>query len=376
MSRRQTSPLQLESRSDACCGGNKVEHVLNGGSGATTRRRSNDWSERQCHSREAVEASLRAHCRGGRVVVGYGRVPDTFSFASEVVAAGNAAIGAYSRCLSWVALNNTDGFVPKGIASMIGSRKELDALETVGMIEAVAAGEVTEATGRVSKKPDLSVSMPEDGYWLRDYLTYNIAAVEVAEIAAKNRRAGRESARRRSSDSDSQQRVQQRAEHEVDQQVNKALDRHVRSCQVKSPKIKPSVTAESESSPTAQGDETAPAGTSVSVGENDARKAGAVDQGEKVAGVRGEDAVSDLALSSEAVIAAARQELRDGISIEIAALIGCSAVMGKRLDPEAFDDSAILLRAERLVADGMRLDEAVAEARENFVAWTLPQERT
>jgi hypothetical protein len=86
--------------------------------------------------------------------------------------------------------------------------------------------------------------------------------------------------------------------------------------------------------------------------------------------------VSGTTPSRAAVIAAARREVRDGISPEMAVLIGYSAAAGERLNPEAFDDSAILLRAERLLDDGMRLGEAITEARENLVTWALPQEHT
>src|SRR4051812_28601667 len=111
--------------------------------------------------------------------MGYFRIPDTFPLELEVVAAGNAAVGAYCRCGAWVAQNGTDGFVPDTIASMIGSRKELSILERHHLLEKVVMGEFRFATGRVgTNKPDVEVVMPDNGYWLPAYLTYNITAHE------------------------------------------------------------------------------------------------------------------------------------------------------------------------------------------------------
>lgn len=81
-----------------------------------------------------------------------------------------------------------------------------------------------------------------------------------------------------------------------------------------------------------------------------------------------------MSVSPDALLAAARQVLSShlsGISNEQAVVIGYSQLIRQPLDPELFDDSALILRAERLVLDGLNVAGAVATAREEFATWNV-----
>lgn len=77
------------------------------------------------------------------------------------------------------------------------------------------------------------------------------------------------------------------------------------------------------------------------------------------------------AVTREALIEAARAELRPGLSRRQAIVIGFSALLGERLDPERFDDAALILRAERLLLEGLSVVDAVATARAEAVTWGI-----
>ena len=74
----------------------------------------------------------------------------------------------------------------------------------------------------------------------------------------------------------------------------------------------------------------------------------------------------------EELRAAAHRHYRPGISKRQAIVLGFAELTGQPLDPDAFDDSAILLRAERLLLDGVRIGEALAVARTELATWGVP----
>lgn len=76
-------------------------------------------------------------------------------------------------------------------------------------------------------------------------------------------------------------------------------------------------------------------------------------------------------ITREALVAAARRVLRPGISEHQAVVIGYAELVGVPLDPFAFDDAAIILRAERLLIDGVVVPEAVATARREMATWNV-----
>ena len=86
------------------------------------------------------------------------------------------------------------------------------------------------------------------------------------------------------------------------------------------------------------------------------------------------------AITSEALAAAARRAREraeadnGGITLEQACVIGYSELIGGPLDPYVLDDAAIILRAERLILDGLLLDPALRTAREELAtfSWSSP----
>jgi hypothetical protein len=81
------------------------------------------------------------------------------------------------------------------------------------------------------------------------------------------------------------------------------------------------------------------------------------------------------AITSEA-LAAAAQRAREraqadhaGLTAEQACVIGYSELTGEPLNPYAFDDAAVILRAERLVLDGLLLEVALGTARRELVTF-------
>ena len=61
-----------------------------------------------------------------------------------------------------------------------------------------------------------------------------------------------------------------------------------------------------------------------------------------------------------------------GITWCQAIILGFAELTGEPLDPYAFDDAAILLRAERLFQEEVAVDEALRTAREELVTWSVP----
>ena len=60
-----------------------------------------------------------------------------------------------------------------------------------------------------------------------------------------------------------------------------------------------------------------------------------------------------------------------GITPEQAVIFACAELSGSPLDPFGFDDAAILLRAERLVVDGLAASEALSTAQSELVTWEV-----
>lgn len=61
------------------------------------------------------------------------KVDDTFAFHAKAVAAGNGAIGLWTRAGAWSSQQLTDGFIPAEIARMLGSKKEAERLCDIGL---------------------------------------------------------------------------------------------------------------------------------------------------------------------------------------------------------------------------------------------------
>lgn len=76
------------------------------------------------------------------------------------------------------------------------------------------------------------------------------------------------------------------------------------------------------------------------------------------------------AISKEALLAAAQRALGPGITREQAVIIGYAELSGEPLDPWLLDDAAVILRAERLLIEGLLAAEAIATARREHATWT------
>jgi hypothetical protein len=181
--------------------------------------------------------------------VAYARLPDTFPFQGAVVSAGNAAVGALARLMAWSACEGSDGFVPVAMAEMIATRKELHALEANGLIEHVATGEFRNVGHRVNNKADAEAFMPGEGYWIVEYLRWNVTAAEGRALVERGRKAGKASALKRATQADTQQEVELHAEHDVQRDADSTLNRQVKSGPVKSEEeANPAITEATDSS--------------------------------------------------------------------------------------------------------------------------------
>jgi hypothetical protein len=99
-------------------------------------------------------------------------VDDGFHCHPKVLAAGNAAMGLWTRCGSYCSRYATNGLVPVEIVKAYGSRTELARLLAVGWL-----------------------TLEDDGYRMHDYLDYNRHADQIhadREKAAERKRRQRE----------------------------------------------------------------------------------------------------------------------------------------------------------------------------------------
>jgi hypothetical protein len=74
-------------------------------------------------------------------------------------------------------------------------------------------------------------------------------------------------------------------------------------------------------------------------------------------------------VTRESLREAARRALRPGLSAHQAVVVGYAQLVGEPLDPFAFDDAAVILRAERLLLEGLSAPDAVRAARDELVTW-------
>lgn len=70
------------------------------------------------------------------------KVDDSLDYHPKALAAGNAALGLWVRAGSWAARQLTDGFVPEGVATSLGTRKQADQLVAAGLWHKVLGGYV------------------------------------------------------------------------------------------------------------------------------------------------------------------------------------------------------------------------------------------
>ena len=76
-------------------------------------------------------------------------------------------------------------------------------------------------------------------------------------------------------------------------------------------------------------------------------------------------------VTREALLVAAREALEPGLGAELAVVVGYSRLMGEPLDPHRYDDAALLLRASRLLDEGLSIADALGTARAELAMWRV-----
>lgn len=107
----------------------------------------------------------------------WGKLDDRFHSHPKVESAGNAAVGAFTRCLSFCAAYYTDGFISDVQARKFGTAKELQKVTQSGLWIEVQEGVECDVVGRRDtgrrQLPDRTVKMPANGYFIPDFLHYH-----------------------------------------------------------------------------------------------------------------------------------------------------------------------------------------------------------
>jgi hypothetical protein len=105
----------------------------------------------------------------------WGRLDDQFHSHPKVMEAGNEAAGVFMRLVSWCNAHTTDGFVPENVAIQFGSRRLVEKLRGVGLLDDDGpAGAYLADTKRA-------------GWWVHDYLAYNFAKETTKLHRARNK---------------------------------------------------------------------------------------------------------------------------------------------------------------------------------------------
>lgn len=66
----------------------------------------------------------------------YAQIDDQMTFNPKIIAAGNEAVGAWARMLSYCSAHQTDGLVPGQVAQMVAGADVLARLVAVGLLDA------------------------------------------------------------------------------------------------------------------------------------------------------------------------------------------------------------------------------------------------
>lgn len=118
----------------------------------------------------------------------YSKLDDQFHSHAKLHRAkgqANAVAGVYARSLSYCGSGLTDGFVDGYWARSIASPKLLAQVTFVELWTPVQKGDQHTVTERKDsgrrKRPDVTVTMPSDGYFITDYLHFNASRAELRE---------------------------------------------------------------------------------------------------------------------------------------------------------------------------------------------------
>ena len=103
-----------------------------------------------------------------------------------------------------------------------------------GLIEHVGTGDSRVVRHRVSGRDNAKVVMRDDGYWIVDYLKWNITAAEGRALSERGREGGLASGVARSARGEPHPEVERHVEQDVEPDAYSASNRQVRSSQVQS----------------------------------------------------------------------------------------------------------------------------------------------
>jgi hypothetical protein len=107
--------------------------------------------------------------------VAWGRLDDQMSDHPKIQAAGNAAVGAWARMLSWSGRYATDGLVPSGVARGYATRAELARLRAAGP----SGAPMLHGPGDECRCLVTGPAVPAGWYALHDFDQYNERGYEL-----------------------------------------------------------------------------------------------------------------------------------------------------------------------------------------------------
>lgn len=140
----------------------------------------------------------------------FAAIDERFHSDPKIHSAGNDGAGVYARALSYSADYSTDGFIPHGWAAGVAKPALRKKITAARLWLEVAAGDtfdyIAEAgtpSGLCRKRDEnasvsYTVSIPERGYFIPDYLEYNPTRADVVarreDLSRKRSEAGRKGA--------------------------------------------------------------------------------------------------------------------------------------------------------------------------------------
>lgn len=123
---------------------------------------------------------------------------DGYHSNRKIIRAGLAGAGLYSRALSLCGDELTDGWVPREWADEVGNEDLNARLERVGLWIKVAGSETFRVKKRMrSGDRPVTVTIPDEGYFIPDYLAFNPSRREVEIRRAERARSASHAARHR-----------------------------------------------------------------------------------------------------------------------------------------------------------------------------------
>lgn len=111
----------------------------------------------------------------------WGRIDDAMCDNAKITAAGNAAVGAWARLISWSCRQGTDGLVPAQTLKTYANRAELSRLRVTGP----TGYPLVHAPGERCRCLPGNGEVPAGWYGVHDFAHFNERAAEVAVRRAR-----------------------------------------------------------------------------------------------------------------------------------------------------------------------------------------------